>query len=65
MEKLKLKKRHPAGKGQHVRLDNSLVQEVARLSGETGYSMKKLMDILVRFALDNVEVVDNDEEEQE
>lgn len=61
MEKLILKKRHPAGKGQLVRLDNSLIQEVAKLSGETGYSMKKIMDIFVRFALDNVEVVEEDD----
>ncbi|WP_301070788.1 hypothetical protein [uncultured Helicobacter sp.] len=61
MEKLQLKKVHPTGRGQHVRLDNALIREVAVLSGETGYSMKKLMDKLVRFALDNVEVIDEEE----
>ncbi len=64
MEKLILKKNHPTGRGQHVRLDSELLKEVAVLSGQTGYSMKKLMDKLVRFALDHVEVV-NDEDEEE
>ncbi len=32
MEKLQLKKVHPTGRGQHVRLDNALIREVAVLS---------------------------------
>lgn len=62
MEKLILRKNCPTGRGQHVRLDSDLLKEVARLSGETGYSMKKLMDKLVRFALDHVEVVESEED---
>lgn len=62
MEKLILRKNCPTGRGQHVRLDSDLLKEVARLSGETGYSMKKLMDKLVRFALDRVEVVESEED---
>lgn len=62
MEKLILRKNCPTGRGQHVRLDSDLLREVARLSGETGYSMKKLMDKLVRFALDRVEVVESEED---
>lgn len=62
MEKLILRKNCPTGRGQHVRLDSDLLKEVARLSGETGYSMKKLMDKLVRFALDHVEVVEDEED---
>ena len=62
MEKLILRKNCPTGRGQHVRLDSDLLKEVARLSGETGYLMKKLMDKLVRFALDHVEVVESEED---
>lgn len=63
MEKLLLKKSQPAGRGQHVRLDNEILQKVAKLAGETGYSIKKLLGILVLYALANTEIQENDEDE--
>ena len=64
MEKLVLKRRPPAGRGSVVRIDATLLAEVETLSCKTGYSLKKLMDILVRYALDNT-VVEGGEPEEE
>jgi hypothetical protein len=47
-----------------VRIDAALLAEVETLSCKTGYSLKKLMDILVRYALDNT-VVEGGEPEEE
>lgn len=65
MEKLVLKRRPPAGRGSVVRIDAALLAEVETLSCKTGYSLKKLMDILVRYALDNTVVEGGEPEEEE
>ena len=51
MEKLKLKRRQPVGRGEVVRIDTRLLQRVEKVSCETGLSLKKVTDELVSLSL--------------
>lgn len=65
MEKLKLKRRQPVGRGEVVRIDTRLLQRVEKVSCETGLSLKKVTDELVSFALDHLEIVDEEPSDDE
>ena len=65
MEKLKLKRRQPVGRGEVVRIDPRLLQRVEKVSCETGLSLKKVTDELVSFALDHLEIVDEEHSDDE
>ena len=65
MEKLKLKRRQPVGRGEVVRIDTRLLQRVEKVSCETGLSLKKVTDELLSFALDHLEIVDDEHSDDE
>jgi len=64
MEKIIIRKQSGIGiraDGKMVRVSNEVDAELGRLSDETGFTKARLANYLLKVALDNVLVVEDDE----
>lgn len=66
MDKLKLmKKSHLKGEDGYktfsVRVKNEIVQQLEDISKETGYSRNELIGMLLKFGVENIEVIESED----
>lgn len=66
VEKLQIKKKSNL-KGEDgyktfsVRVKNEIVQQLEKISNESGYSRNELIGILLKFGIEHIEVIENEE----